>query len=68
MQWYLYVPAFVNRNMPVEPLGRTPVSKVPSSAVALWPVGPLFVQTTLSPTLIVIDFGVNLKSLIVTEP
>ena len=41
--------------------------KLPSLAVAVWLVGPLLVQVTVSPTWIVIVPGVNLKSEIVSE-
>ena len=42
------------------------MSKLPSLAVAECPVGPLFVQVTVSPTLTVTVPGENWKSLIVT--
>jgi hypothetical protein len=42
------------------------VSKLPSLAVAVWSVGPLFVHVIVSPTWIVIVAGANLKSEIVS--
>jgi hypothetical protein len=44
------------------PSFSTPVSKLPLLAVAVWGLGPLFVQVMVSPTLTVIVAGANLKS------
>jgi hypothetical protein len=60
------VPAVVNVCEALWPFFRVPVLKLPLLAVAVWLVGPLFVQVTLSPTWIVSDAGVNLKSEIVS--
>ena len=40
--------------------------KLPLLAVAVWALGPWFVQVTVSPTWIVIVAGLKLKSAIVT--
>src|SRR5687767_13551566 len=45
-----------------------PVSKLPSEAVALCGVGPSLRHVTLSPAVIEMVPGVNLKSLITTVP
>jgi hypothetical protein len=60
------VPAWVNVCDALEPFFSVPVSKLPFEAVAVWSVGPLFVQVIVSPTWIVIDAGEKKKSAIVT--
>lgn len=42
------------------------MSKLPSLAVAVWALGPSFVQVIVSPTCTVIELGLNWKSEIVT--
>ena len=65
-QMYANVPALVNVCEALWPFFNVPVLKLPSLAVAVWSVGPLLVQVTVSPTWIVSDPGVNLKSEIVS--
>ena len=65
-QMYANVPAFVNVCEALWPFFKVPVLKLPSLAVAVWSLGPLLVQVTVSPTWIVIAPGVNLKSEIVS--
>ena len=48
------------------PFLMIPVSKLPLRAVAVWGLGPLFIQVTVSPTCTVIVLGVNWKSAIPT--
>jgi hypothetical protein len=48
------------------PFWSTPVSKLPLLAVAVWALGPLLVQTIVSPTWMVMEPGLNRKSAIVT--
>ena len=59
VQMYEKVPALVKVCERLCPAGKIPVSKLPSGAVAEWAVGPLFVQVTVSPWLIVIGAGEN---------
>ncbi len=65
-QMYAKVPALVNVCEALWPFFRVPVLKLPSLAVAVWLLGPLLVQVTVSPTWTVIVPGVNLKSEIVS--
>ena len=60
------MPALVNVCEALWPFFSVPVSKLPSVAVAVWSVGPLFVHVIVSPTWIVIVAGANLKSEIVS--
>ena len=48
------------------PFCKTPVSKLPLFAVAVWGLGPLLSHSIVSPTCTVIAPGVKLKSAIVT--
>jgi hypothetical protein len=66
-QWYVNVLAVWNVCEKVLPCDRLPLSKLPSSAVAVCADGPLFVQVTVPPTAIVTVAGVNSKSLIATD-
>src|SRR5204863_9653378 len=68
VQWYANVPALANVCELLWPACSVPLSKAPPSAVAVWSVGPSFVQVTVSPTLIVIAFGPKAKSRIATPP
>jgi hypothetical protein len=54
------VPAVVNVCEALWPFCSVPVSKLWSFAVAVWALGPLFVQVIVSPTWIVIVAGENL--------
>lgn len=60
------MPAWVNLWANVPPEGRPGLPKLPSSAVTVWSVGSWFVQTTLSPALMVTDDGWNEKLWMVT--
>ena len=62
-QWYANVPATVNVNEKLWPFASTLLSHVPLSAVEVWKIAlpSLFVQRTVSPTLIVIPAGANAK-------
>src|ERR687896_1889146 len=66
VQKYANVPASPNVCERLWPASKMPVSKLRSSAVAEWGVGPSLVQVTVSPTSIVTEAGANWKSLIVT--
>ena len=48
------------------PFCKTPVSKLPLFAVAVWGLGPLLSHSIVSPTCTVIAPGVKLKSAMVT--
>jgi hypothetical protein len=63
---YWNVPAVSKVAERLLPFPNVPVSKLPSSAVAEWATSSVFRQVTESPTSIVIDFGENAKSCIVT--
>src|SRR4051794_38158326 len=65
-QWYENVPARSNVKVPLEPGCRLLVSKVPSSAVAVWAVSSSFDQVTVVPTATCSALGPNAKSLIDT--
>ena len=55
------VPADVKVAEPLSPFRSEPVSNEPSSAVAVWTVGPSFVQVIVSPSLTVTDAGRELE-------
>ena len=61
-QMYANVPGLANVCEALWPFFSVPVLKLPLVAVAVWSVGPLLVQVTVSPTWIVSVPGVNLKS------
>lgn len=48
------------------PFCKTPVSKLPLFAVAVWGLGPLLSHSMVSPTCTVMAPGVKLKSAMVT--
>jgi hypothetical protein len=49
-QKYVNVPACVNVWEALVPFWSSPVSKLPLLAVAVWALGPWFVQVIVSPT------------------
>ncbi len=51
------MPAVLKVSERLWPPLKTPVSKLPSSAVAEWGAAPSFCQVTVSPTLIEIVWG-----------
>jgi hypothetical protein len=63
----VYVPALANVTLADLPWPKTPVSKLPLSAVALCPTESSFIQVTLSPTLTRSVAGEKLKLLILTS-
>lgn len=65
-QTYANVPGCSNVCEALWPLFRVPVLKLPSLAVAVCGLGPLFVHVTVSPAWIVSVAGANLKSEIVS--
>jgi len=63
---YANVPACVNVCEALCPRFSGPVLKLPSRAVAVCVLGPLFVQVMVSPTWTVTALGVKWKSAIVS--
>src|SRR5262245_43124997 len=65
-QRYEYVPAVSNVCSNVAPCARMPLSNEPSSAVAVWLVGPSFVQRPVGPVLPIMSAGSHATSTVVT--
>ena len=66
VQWYAYVPAIANDTVLFPEGAMTPVSKTPSSDVAVCPTGSWLIQVTLSPMEIVTFCGWYEKSWMTT--